>query len=44
MGRSFRERPKKLGRKLKRARLNLGPTQDAMIEKLAVRGEPLLSS
>src|SRR5258707_13570701 len=41
MGRSFRERPKQLGRKLKRIRLDLGLTQDAMIEKLAVRGEPL---
>jgi transcriptional regulator with XRE-family HTH domain len=41
MGRSFRERPKKLGRKLKRIRLNLGLTQDAMIETLAVKGEPL---
>jgi len=41
MGRSFRQRPKNLGRKLKRIRLNLGLTQDEMIRRLAVKGEPL---
>ena len=41
MGRSFRQRPKNLGRKLKRIRLNLGLTQDEMIKRLAVKGEPL---
>jgi len=41
MGRSFRQRPKNLGRKLKRIRLNLGLTQDEMIKRVAVKGEPL---
>jgi transcriptional regulator with XRE-family HTH domain len=41
MGRSYRSRPKKLGAKLKLIRTRLGLTQAQMIEKLAVRNEPL---
>lgn len=41
MGRSYRSRPKKLGAKLKLIRTRLGLTQPEMIEKLAVRDEPL---
>ena len=41
MGRSYRSRPKKLGAKLKLIRTRLGLTQEQMIEKLAVRDEPL---
>jgi transcriptional regulator with XRE-family HTH domain len=41
MGRSNRSRPKKLGAKLKLIRTSLGLTQPEMIEKLAVKDEPL---
>jgi transcriptional regulator with XRE-family HTH domain len=41
VGRSYRSRPKKLGAKLKLIRTRLGLTQTQMIEKLAVRDEPL---
>ena len=41
MGRSYRSRPKKLGAKLKLIRTRLGLTQEQMIEKLAVKDEPL---
>ena len=41
MGRSNRSRPKKLGGKLKLIRTRLGLTQPQMIERLAVRDEPL---
>lgn len=41
MGRSFRSRPKKLGAKLRLIRTRLGLTQPQMIEKLAVKNEPL---
>lgn len=41
MGRSYRERPKKLGRKLKQIRLDLGLTQPEMIARLGVKSEPL---
>lgn len=44
MGRSYRERPKKLGRKLRQIRLGLGLTQGEMIEKLSVRHEPLTAA
>lgn len=41
MGRSYRERPKKLGRKLAQIRRDLGLTQAEMIKTLGVRSEPL---
>lgn len=41
MGRSYRSRPRKLGAKLKLIRTRLGLTQPQMIEKLAVKNEPL---
>lgn len=41
MGRSHRSRPKKLGAKLKLIRTRLGLTQAQMIQKLAVKDEPL---
>lgn len=41
MGRSYRSRPKKLGAKLKLIRLRLGLTQAEMVNKLAVKDEPL---
>jgi transcriptional regulator with XRE-family HTH domain len=41
MGRSYRERPQKLGRKLKQIRMDLGLTQSEMIQRLGVRSEPL---
>ena len=41
MGRSYRSRPRKLGAKLKLIRTKLGLTQPQMIEKLAVKNEPL---
>ena len=44
MGRSYRTRPKKLGGKLKLIRTRLGLTQPEMIEKLAVKEEPLYPS
>jgi transcriptional regulator with XRE-family HTH domain len=44
MGRSYRTRPKKLGRKLKLIRTRLGLTQPEMIGKLAVKDEPLYPS
>lgn len=44
MGRSYRSRPKKLGAKLKLIRMRLGLTQPEMIEKLAVKDEPLRPS
>ena len=44
VGRSYRTRPKKLGGKLKLIRIRLGLTQPEMIEKLAVKDEPLYPS
>lgn len=41
MGRSYRSRPKKLGRKLKAIRIRLGLTQAEMIKSLNVKDEPL---
>lgn len=41
MGRSYRTRPKKLGKKLKLIRTRLGLTQPQMIERLNVKSEPL---
>ena len=44
MGRSYRSRPKKLGAKLKLIRTRLGLTQPQMIERLAVKDEPLTAA
>ncbi len=44
MGRSYRERPKQLGRKLALIRRRLGLTQPEMIAELGVKGEPLYAS
>jgi transcriptional regulator with XRE-family HTH domain len=44
MGRSYRERPKRLGRKLALIRKRLGLTQPELIERLGVKGEPLYAS
>ena len=44
MGRSYRSRPKKLGRKLRLIRMTLGLTQPQMIERLSVKDEPLYPS
>jgi transcriptional regulator with XRE-family HTH domain len=44
MGRSYRERPKHLGRKLALIRKRLGLTQPELIERLGVKGEPLYPS
>ena len=44
MGRSYRERPKRLGRKLALIRTRLGLTQPELITRLAVKGEPLYPS
>jgi transcriptional regulator with XRE-family HTH domain len=44
MGRSYRERPKQLGRKLALIRKRLGLTQPELIEQLSVKGEPLYPS
>ena len=41
MGRSYRSRPKKLGKKLLLIRKRLGLTQPEMIKMLAVKDEPL---
>ena len=44
MGRSYRERPKQLGRKLALIRTRLGLTQPELIKALGVKGEPLYPS
>ena len=44
MGRSYRERPKRLGRKLALIRTRLGLTQPELIARLEVKGEPLYPS
>ena len=44
MGRSYRTRPKKLGAKLCLIRMSLGLTQAEMVNKLAVKDEPLYSA
>jgi transcriptional regulator with XRE-family HTH domain len=44
MGRSYRTRPKRLGKKLALIRTRLGLTQPQMIEELSVKGEPLYPS
>jgi transcriptional regulator with XRE-family HTH domain len=44
MGRSYRERPKQLGRKLALIRTRLGLTQPQLIKELGVKGEPLYPS
>lgn len=44
MGRSYRERPKQLGRKLALIRTRLGMTQPELIKALGVKGEPLYPS
>jgi transcriptional regulator with XRE-family HTH domain len=44
MGRSYRERPKQLGRKLALIRTRLGLTQPELIKELGVKGEPLYPS
>ena len=44
MGRSYRERPRQLGRKLALIRKRLGLTQPELIVKLGVKGEPLYPS
>lgn len=44
MGRSYRERPKQLGRKLALIRKRLDLTQPELIARLAVKGEPLYPS
>ncbi|HEV7396405.1 MAG TPA: helix-turn-helix transcriptional regulator [Pyrinomonadaceae bacterium] len=44
MGRSYRERPKRLGRKLALIRQRLGLTQPELIVRLGVKGEPLYPS
>jgi transcriptional regulator with XRE-family HTH domain len=44
MGRSYRERPKQLGRKLALIRTRLGLTQPELINELSVKGEPLYPS
>lgn len=44
MGRSYRERPKQLGRKLALIRKRLGLTQPELIAELGVKGEPLYPS
>lgn len=44
MGRSYRERPRQLGRKLALIRKRLGLTQPELIALLAVKGEPLYPS
>jgi transcriptional regulator with XRE-family HTH domain len=41
MGRSHRSRPRKLGAKLKLIRMRLELSQSQLIEKLAVKDEPL---
>ena len=41
MGRSYRSRPKRLGRKLRSIRISLGLTQAQMVTKLGVKDEPL---
>jgi transcriptional regulator with XRE-family HTH domain len=41
MGRSTRSRPLKLGKKLKQIRLDLELSQTQMVERLAVRNEPV---
>ena len=41
MGRSHRSRPKRLGEKLRLIRMNLGLTQEQMINRLGVFDEPL---
>lgn len=41
MGRSYRSRPKKLGKKLRLIRNRLDLTQPEMIKMLAVKNEPL---
>lgn len=44
MGRSYRARPKKLGAKLKQIRRSLELTQEEMVERLAVKDEPLYAA
>lgn len=44
MGRSYRARPKKLGKKLRLIRMRLGLTQEEMVSRLAVKDEPLYSA
>ena len=44
MGRSYRSRPDKMGKKLRRIRKRLGLTQREMIEMLAIKDEPLYPS
>jgi transcriptional regulator with XRE-family HTH domain len=41
MGRSTRSRPRKLGKKLKQIRLGLELSQTQMVERLAVKNEPV---
>jgi transcriptional regulator with XRE-family HTH domain len=41
MGRSTRSRPLKLGRKLKQIRLSLELSQTQMVERLALKNEPV---
>ena len=44
MGRAHRSRPNRLGEKLRLIRIQFGLTQSALIDKLAVKGEPLYPS
>ncbi len=44
MGRSYRSRPAKLGKKLRLIRQRLGLTQPELIERLAIKDEPLYPS
>lgn len=44
MGRAHRSRPNRLGEKLRLIRINFGLTQSALIDKLAVKSEPLYPS
>lgn len=41
MGRSTRSRPQRLGKKLKQIRLGLELSQAQMVERLAVKNEPV---
>ena len=44
MGRAHRSRPNRLGEKLRLIRIQFGLTQSALIDKLAVKSEPLYPS
>ena len=44
MGRAHRSRPNRLGEKLRLIRIHFGLTQSALIDRLAVKSEPLYPS